>query len=970
MKLKPYFLVVFFTVISFSLFAQNDSTFLRHTANSLAEYANMHPVEKVYLHLDRNNYEPGDTIWFKAYLVTGENHSLSAISDVLYVEFIRKDSLLKRLTLPVNNGLSYGDFVLPVNDATGACRIRAYTNWMRNDDADYFYNQTIQVGLPAAPGETIGTNREANITIINGKVQPKAKEAIDVQFFPEGGDLVTGLRSKIAVKAVNHNGFGEDISGVIFDNDNKEVASFDTQHLGMGAFALFPQEGKTYKAKITGKDSAVYNFDLPKAKDEGYTLALNAVKGDSLYLKVAANEQLFKKLQNSTFYVIAQQNGSLCYTAAAKLVSPVFTAAIAKSRFKTGILQFTLFSSSGEAINERVVFVQNDDQLNIAMKADSVYKPWQKMSINLDAENKDKQPATGSFSVSVTDESKALTDDPDKQTIFTHLLLTSDLKGYIEDPGYYFKNVNDKTRADIDLLMLTQGYRKLLWKQVPGNIGPAIVYPPEKGLDMEGVVLTSSGEPVMKGKVMITSIIDRLVIDTLTAADGSFKFINLVFADTAKIVIKARKANNGKNVAIYIKQRDYPVINKTPGGEQRFLQDITSDNKLLAGQMQADTGIKNKILKEVNINASRNPKPDKYNAYGSAYEYDVNLAQLKDFAYLKDAIASKIPGVSTGSRGILTYDGKPLTVMINGLRRDQDDLNIYDLSDIESIRVIDATLRTKPLLMVTTHPFTAKDSIHIKLKEVQIRDKKIAKPDKSNAYGTDAPYTITAARLKDMGPDLNPGLASKIPGAIYSNGVIKSVRPPYPLFHIVLNGHELPQLDGGSHYESNPYDINNYVNTDEVENIKILHGAYYKSVYGILYNPAYQDEDDIILITTKQYAGTATAESMKLKEINLKTAPDVKYVTSDLPTGLITYKFKGYYKAREFYSPKYDDPKTIPNYDPRTTVFWEPGIVADKDGHATFEYFNTGNKGTYRVVIEGIDNNGNLGRQVFRYKVE
>ena len=150
MKLKPYLLVVFFTVISFSLFAQNDSTFLRHTANSLAEYSDLHPVEKVYLHLDRNNYEPGDTIWFKAYLVTGENHSLSAISDVLYVEFIRKDSLLKRLTLPVNNGLSYGDFVLPVNDATGACRIRAYTNWMRNDDADYFYNQTIQVGLPAA----------------------------------------------------------------------------------------------------------------------------------------------------------------------------------------------------------------------------------------------------------------------------------------------------------------------------------------------------------------------------------------------------------------------------------------------------------------------------------------------------------------------------------------------------------------------------------------------------------------------------------------------------------------------------------------------------------------------------------------------------------------------------------------------------------------------------------------------------
>jgi hypothetical protein len=455
-----------------------------------------------------------------------------------------------------------------------------------------------------------------------------------------------------------------------------------------------------------------------------------------------------------------------------------------------------------------------------------------------------------------------------------------------------------------------------------------------------------------------------LMIDTVTGAAGDFKFNNLVFADTAKIVIKATKANNGKNVAIYIKQPDFPMIAKRNGERRNLVMNTAAAVETHSPQMPTDTGAGKQLLKQVNINARRVPKADKYNGYGSVYEYEVNLAQLKDFISLKEAIARKVPGMSVDAHNRLNYDRAVVTVMINGLRRAQDDLDIYDLSDVENIRLIDGTLTAKPLLMVTTHAFTARDSIHIKLKEVKIRAKKLEKPDISNRYGSTSPYTITAARLKDLGANLNPGLASLIPGVLYSNGAIKSDRAPYGLLHIVLDGHELPQVDGGRNFAINAYNINNFVSTDEVDNIKIVEGPYYRTLYDI------QDNNAIILITTKRYAGTGVSESVALKEINFKTAPDAKFVTTDSPTGLISYKFRGYYKVPEFYSPRYDNPNTPRKYDPRTTIYWEPGIVTDKDGKAGFEYFSSGNKGAYRVVVEGIDINGNLGRQVFFYKVD
>ena len=268
--------------------AQSDFLVISHT-NALQAYADKYPVEKIHLHLDRPWYGFGDTIWFKAYTVVGPEHRLSALSGALYAELINdKDSVVRRLTLAINSGVSAGEFILPFNYKSGVYRLRAYTNWMRNAGPDYFYDQRIMVsGLNSI--ETKGNKSNQALT---NNAAPSNQGNIDVQFFPEGGELVNGLRSKVAVKAVSSNGLSEEIQGVITDAGGNELASFSTQHLGMGQFALVPKKGEKYKARVTTGNGRSFSIDLPVAKDAGFALAINNNNPDSLYLKVAANNDL------------------------------------------------------------------------------------------------------------------------------------------------------------------------------------------------------------------------------------------------------------------------------------------------------------------------------------------------------------------------------------------------------------------------------------------------------------------------------------------------------------------------------------------------------------------------------------------------------------------------------------------------------------------------------------------------------
>ncbi|MBV8388611.1 MAG: hypothetical protein JO080_02300 [Mucilaginibacter sp.] len=929
MKIKTLLLALLFTLLfNVSSFGQNDSTLLSRARQSLSEHFKEHPVEKVYLHLDKPAYIPGDTIWFKAYTVVGEAHQLSALSGILYCELINaKDSILFRRVLKLTSGISIGEFPLARRFPPGQYHVRAYTNWMRNAGAEYFYNQAISIG---------GTQPDAaQLSKISGS-KP------DVQFFPEGGELVNGIRSRVAVKSVGNNGLGEDVKGLVKDNDGNEIAFFETRHLGMGVFAITPQEGKTYKATITCADSSTLTVDLPQAKSEGFTLAVNNSDADSVYIKVAANEQLFRAQQNSSFYLLGQSAGKVYYMATGKLVTPVFTAQVARKRFPSGVVQFTLFSQNGEPLQERIIFVRNDDTLKMEVAPkEQKYSARQKVNLALSTLNPDKQVVQGSFSVSVYNESLLNLNENKESTILNNLLLTSDLKGYIEQPNYYFINTDDKKWMDLDILMLTQGYRRFEWKQVLNNNNNTAskIYSPENSLELSGALKTPSGKTVPNGKIILVAPKQGLLTDTVTDVNGNFKFTNLNIPDTAKIILRARKENNGSNVTIYVKQGDYPPIFKSK-------QDLADDRIKLTPEMikniedyrhkLKEDSLKNGIpLSGVTIKAKKEHKPDQFNNYGTAFERSLDMNRARDYANIFEAIRYLVPSFRGGK------------VILNGLDLGSDSyiLANYSINVLEEVRLVDPfgydvehhMHNTQGSIVITTKEYVGTDTTV--LKGVTIKAKKEHKePDLSSSAnlhgGGNADQVIMGDKVSGC-VTLSDCLQGKVFGVSFRyDGTPINMRGGGPM-SVILNG---LVLDGSNL---------NSLNANDIYSIEVLRSAETRSIYG-----SSIQKGGALIITTK-------------------SAADPNYVTSVTPAGLITYPFQGYYKAKSFYTPKYNHPKTDSEpFDLRTTIYWNPNIITDKEGKASFDYYNGDTKGTYKVVVEGIDDNGALGRAVFRYKVE
>jgi len=787
--------------------------------SKLGNYNANHSVEKAYLQFDKPYYAVGDTIYFKAYLTLGAQHKLSALSGILYADLIDPNNKIAwSIKLQVLAGTAHGDFALADTLTKGNYRVRAYTNWMRNNGPDSFFEQVIPVGIASAKripesGEPVA-------------VKPLKKGTLnkaDIQFLPEGGTLVAGNYSTVAFKAVAPNGLGLAIKGTLTDNESNEVTTFATAHLGMGAFSFVPQAGKTYTANITYASGLTQAIDLPKAVNSGYTINVNNTNPDTISLRIAAGSESPQDKLN----LVAQSGGIVYYAAESGPFSKFFTVVIPKSKFPTGVVQFTLFSQSGEPLNERLAFINNNDQLKLDVKADATYTTRQKVNIEINAGGKDKKPVTGSFSVAVTDETAAPVDEQNESTILTNLLLTSNLKGTVEQPNYYFTNITEKTQADLDLLMLTQGYRQFTWKQVLDDKPAPLDWQPEKTMQISGRVVKWS-RPAAGAKVsLITNKGGFFMIDTLTDKDGRFAFKDLVFTDSTRFVVQS-----------HIKRGQDAVT-------------LTLDT-VLAPQITA--------------------MPKIYSMSDSGSFADMS-------AYL------------------------------NNQKRFYEEQQKYGIN--------------RHSLM---------------LKEVIIKDKKYYTKHSQNPNGGGrADLVVTADDLKDVfGATLSSAIMMKVATFVgFNRGV------PFSKIHTMSGGPMLVVVDG------NPvdYDFFNDIDPESIQSIEVMVSPNYATMYG-----------------SKGGSG--------ILEITSKKGEDYRNENHRYAPGVVATHPKGFYKAREFYSPQYDNTKTNPKIgDYRSTIYWKPDVITDNNGKASLCFFNSDNKGTYRIVIEGIDADGNLGRQVYRYTV-
>ena len=519
----------------------------------------------------------------------------------------------------------------------------------------------------------------------------------DVQFFPEGGNLIASVRGRVAFKALNSDGLGEDISGFLEDNDGVKITNFKSQHLGMGVFSFTPIGEKTYQAVISFKDGSEKKFKLANIKSEGLVLSINSNFGDSIAVKIASNLAFAEKNIDKIYTVIAQSSGNIVYTAKSKLIGLNFVAKLPKSRFRDGITQFTLLDENMLPIAERLMFTMPKNILTLEINPDKSENFQRgKTKLYIKATDPNGKSVFGSYSISVTDETKVPENDDEEKTIFNHLLLSSDLKGYIENPNYYFNKTDASKLADVDVLMMTQGWRRFNWKNIYFETFPSLSFKAEKTIFVKGRLTAGKDKPVADGTVsLLSSGNTSLLVQTKTNAKGEFLIDSLFYPDSTRFVVQGRNAKGGKNVDIELYTSPLQIVTKNQN-----TADLTTNinQSMLAylknSKTQYEEWLKNGIinrsilLNEVKV-VDVKPKVEtsaNLNGAGNA-DRVITADELQYAVNLEQALVGRVAGLQiTG--GIAYIRGLQTQIIIDGIFVESDFLNTINPRDVETIEIL------------------------------------------------------------------------------------------------------------------------------------------------------------------------------------------------------------------------------------------------------------------------------------------
>jgi len=523
-------------------------------------------------------------------------------------------------------------------------------------------------------------------------------KSIDVQFFPESGNLIEGLPTKMAVKAVNSSGLGENITGVIVDQTGIEINRFETKHLGMGNFVINPQGGVRYIAKVKFADGSEKDFNLPIVQTTGYTMAVTGTDKDKLTIKIMRSADLTGPTK---LRLVGQHDGNVIFSPIVSMADQLATITIPKKELTEGILQLSLFSEENKPIAERLAFIYNsEDRVKVQLSTEKqVYTKREKVDIQLNS-TFNGTPVQGMFSVSVTN-NNALKPEPETESnILSNLLLTSDLIGYIEKPNYYFIEEGPEVIKNMDNLMLTQGWSRILWKNVINNTPPIIKFQPEKSLGFSGTIVNYGGKPVPNTKVTLLSTASGFfTLDTLTDAQGKFNFDRLLFLDDPKFIIQARTAKGKTRLDVKMDVVPGQIVTKS-----KNTGDIEINvNEALSAYLkqsnnyfddQSKRGLLQKVLqlKEVKITQEKPKVKNSQNLNGAGRADAVITAeQLSTCPQLSMCLQGRVAGlIITNGKAYLTRNGGriPMAIVLDGMPLQDADLDFINVPDIETIEVL------------------------------------------------------------------------------------------------------------------------------------------------------------------------------------------------------------------------------------------------------------------------------------------
>lgn len=722
------------------------------------------PKEKLYLHLDKPFYGAGEKIWFKGYLVNAITHQDNAQSNFIITELInRSDSIVERKKIRRDSLGFHNAFTLPATLPAGDYYLRGYSNWMLNEDPDFFFSRNIKIGnsIDNTIVSSIEYQQEddthytakikftSNVQAVfenttikylyleNGKIKNKGKKKtdengwisislpdlkspaarrievefddpqyiykrtfhlpvftndFDVKFFPEGGALLSIPHQNVAFKAQGADGFSKEIEGFLFNSKGDTLTNFRSEHNGMGIFTMNPVNNETYYVTVRTNDSITKRFDLPAIEPKGISIAMSHYKQEIRYeiQKTEATEWPQK------LFLLAHTRGKL---AILQPINPKRTfGKMNDSLFTEGITHFMLIDEQGNALSERLIFVPDHKPNQWQITTDQpTYGKREKVSLQIAAKDSEGNPVEGTFSVSITDR-KSIQPDSLADNILSNLLLTSDLKGYVEDPAFYFLNQDARTLRSIDYLMMTHGWRRHKMENVLRTPSLNFTNYIEKGQTISGRIMGFFGANVKKGPICVLAPKYNIIATTETDEKGQF-IVNTSFRDSTTFLVQARTKKGFAGVDILMDPPQYPVAtHKAPylNGAATFMEDYLMNTR---DQYYMEGGMRVYNLKEVTVTAKRERPSSKSIYTGGINTYTVEEDRLQGYGQTAFDAASRLPSVTitNGSEIHIRNNSEPAIIVIDDIVYEDasdilKDIQVSDMSSISLLRGADAVI--------------------------------------------------------------------------------------------------------------------------------------------------------------------------------------------------------------------------------------------------------------------------------------
>ena len=613
----------------------------------LQQLSERSPIEKVYFHFDRENYMAGETAWFKTYLFS--DFFPDTISTTLYVELLNDSSgIVIRKILPVFFGNSNGQFELPDSLKTGYYFIRAYSPTIFARDPEFICQQNIFI---------YGRKNE------HGSLLEKPK-TWRLEFFPEGGNLITGLINTVAFKTTNEYGLPVTTSGKIKNEKDETLAAFTVYHDGMGMFDLTPFANEKYYA-VLNDDATGHKYYLPGQTDKGILFKVIST-GRKKYFELVqpTNNPFFQAA-----YMIGQMQHHIVFRQDFPQDRKEISGIIDVSHLNSGILQVTVFNKDNIPLSERLSFVNNGEYIQKAeLLADTVnFSEKAKNSFHISF----KDIVQGFFSVAVTDPEYGL-HATRQQNIISTLLLTSDLKGYIHNPAYYFSENSDSVQNALDLVMMINGWRRFKWSNLLNNNIPAAVHKDEGYISMTGHLYIKGTKKTFADKPFIIFIYNpdssRMMRMSTTDASGYFKVDSLLFFDRARVLFKDIRGKKSDLLEVKLSNDSLARNFQIPRiDNQNFYTPLfmgESQEKKWAFDYDAILKAEGKLLTGVTVKAKKkNPVQELEEKYASGLfsgfsERIIDLVNTTDVITqenILEYLSYKVPGLNITRDGLDYY---------------------------------------------------------------------------------------------------------------------------------------------------------------------------------------------------------------------------------------------------------------------------------------------------------------------------